>query len=104
MVPVEWFFQTGLVRKKRSSVQSFVPDEVVSRSPIILTAAFRYDIDDRASVITKLRSIIITKDLDLGDGILVDRHAELIGSARLSSVQSVDRRYGRPATLPGNER
>src|ERR1700752_4865496 len=70
--------QAGFVVEEGTAVQRLVAQEVVSRAGVVLTTAFGNDVDDRAAVVAILGAVVIAQNLYFGDGVLVDRHAQLV--------------------------
>src|SRR5882724_2662537 len=78
IVAVERPLEPRLVGKKRRCVQGLVPQEVVSAPAVIACAALGDYIDDRSAVVPVLGSIVVAKDLDFGNGVLIRCHTDLI--------------------------
>src|SRR5687767_7971943 len=75
---IKRFAQTLFVVEERCRVERLVTQEVINAACIPLATALRNDIDDRAAVVSVLRAVVVTKHLHLSNGVLVDRHAQLV--------------------------
>src|SRR5262249_255943 len=75
---------------------------VIGAAGVVLFSALGDEIDYCAAIIAVFRRIVITQDLDFGDSVLVDAHAQFVRSARLAPVQTVNGSDGRTTTLPAD--
>src|SRR5262249_37692288 len=85
-------------------VERFVADEIVGAAVVVSLSAFRHNRYLGSAVDAKLRRIVVSEDLYLGNSVLVGSHADFVVAARLTSVQAVDCGNRGAASLPGNDR
>ena len=77
-VTIKRFLQAGFVVEERRRVERLVAEEVVDRTGEVFAAAFRNDVDDRAAVVAVFGAVVVAQHLHFGNGVLVDRHAQLV--------------------------
>src|SRR5262249_27618759 len=107
IVAVEWPRQRrrlgcvpeSVIVDVRVGIQGFIAQEVVAAPVVSLASVLGDDLDHAAAVVAKFRHIVVAKDLDFGDGVLVGGHAHLVGAARLAGIQTIDRGNGGTAAL-----
>src|SRR5207249_2510869 len=77
-MPIDRLCEFLLINKERRSVQRLIPDEIVNAPGVLSAATLRDDINHRAAVISVLSTVIVSQHLNLADGVLIDRHADLV--------------------------
>src|SRR5205823_11433433 len=94
-MPVQRPGQGPLIIKEVVAVKGLIPEKVISAALILLSAPLRNDIDNGTAIVAIFGRIIVAEYLDLRHGILIDGHTQLVRSAGLACIQSVNRGHRR---------